>query len=270
MRFLLTGLTLLTLSASAFAEPSTLSRARSRYCQEKLASKYSIQNILKDPKNQLHFINQGGVFEGGVCWWHSRFVRAAAYLAIFDPAQPKPNREEAKEIISTIRKRKDVVVIPGYRNLFEFSLAWGDEILDKLEDWQKSDGLTKFSWFKGLTKENDVAPEKLENIMDELFERISNGEVVYQMLQMPGIVAHAWLAVGMQKTPFGYTIDAVDSNAPGQVLKFSYVKGSTNLTYAIDYRNTGYTFVPYTGQTKEERKLRKKLYQECGQPMDEE
>lgn len=270
MRFILTGLTLLTLSASVFAESSSLSKARSRYCQEKLSSKHAIQNILKDPKNQLHFMNQGGIFEGGVCWWHSRFTRAAAYLAIFDPAQPKPNREEAKNIILTIRKRKDIVVIPGYRNLIEFSYDWGDEILDKLEDWQKSDSLTRFSWFNGMTKEKDLAPEKLEEKMDDLFERISRGEVVYQMLQMPGIVAHAWLAVGMVKTPFGYYVDAIDSNAPGQVVRFTYIKGTSKMDYTIDYRNTGYTFVPYTGHTKEERKLRRKLYKECGQSLDEE
>lgn len=267
MRFLLSGLTLLTLSASVFAEPSSLTKARSRYCQEKLSSKHSIQRILANPMNQLSFQNQGGLLEGGVCWWHSRFTRAAAYLAIFDPEQPKPNREEAKEIINTIRKRKDIVVIPGYRNLYEFSLAYGDEILDKLEDWQKSDSLTKFSWFNGMTKEKDLKPEKLERKMDELFERISKGEAVYQMLQMPGIVAHAWIAVGMEKTTNGYIVHAIDSNAPAQVVQFPYYKGSSRLDYVLI---PGYTFVPYTGQTKEERKLRKKLNEECGYSTDEE
>lgn len=266
MRFILSGLTLLTLSASLFAENSSLDRARERYCKEKLSSKHSIQQILTDPRNQLHFYNQGGLLNGGVCWWHSRFVRAAAYLAIFDPAQPKPNQEAAKEIINTIRKRKDIVVIPGYRNLYEFSVDWGNEILDKLEDWQRSDGLMKFSWFKGLTKDGEVSPEILEQKMDDLYERISRGEVVYQMLQMPGITAHAWLAIGMEKTFNGYVIHAIDSNAPGVVVRFPYYKGTTKIDYVLI---PGYSFVPYDGNVKEERKLRKKLYKECDQTLEE-
>jgi hypothetical protein len=266
MRFLLIGLTFLTFNVSVYAEANSLTKARARYCQEKLSSKHSIQRILSNPMNHLSFQNQGGLLEGGVCWWHSRFTRAAAYLAIFDPAQPKPNQEEAKEIINTIRKRKDVVVIPGYRNLYEFSLEWGEEILDKLEDWQKSDSLTRFSWFNGMTKEKDLDPEKLEKKMDELFERISNGEAVYQMLQMPGIVAHAWIAIGMEKTASGYLVHAIDSNAPGQVIQFPYFKGSSRLDYILI---PGHTLVPYTGHTKEERKLRKKLNQECGRSFDE-
>ncbi len=266
MRLFLTGLTLLTLSASLFAEPSSLNKARAKYCQEKLSSKHSIQQILTDPRNQLHFYNQGGVLNGGVCWWHSRFIRAAAYLAIFDPAQAKPNLEEAKKIIHTIRQRKDIVVIPGYRNLYEFSIDWGNEILDKLEDWQKSDGLMKFSWFKGLTRDEEVSAEKLSEKMDDLFERISRGEVVYQMLQMPGIVAHAWLAIGMEKTYNGYVIHAIDSNAPGEVVRFPYYKGTTKIDYVLI---PGLTFVPYDGNVKEERKLRKKLYKECDQTLED-
>lgn len=260
MRSLLPLLTLLAFSASSFAETASLKRARARFCSEKLSSELSVQNVLRNPMNQLHFYNQGGLFNGGVCWWHSRFIRAAAYLAIYDPSQPKPGREEAKEIINTIRKRKDIVVIPGYRNLYEFSIDWGQEILDKLEDWQRSDGLMKFSWFKGLTRDEEVSPEKLEQKMDDLYERVSRGEVVYQMLQMPGIVAHAWLAIGMQKTTSGYVIEAVDSNAPGQVVRFPYYKGTTQIDYVLI---PGHSFVPYDGNVSEEKKLRKKLIKEC-------
>lgn len=263
MRSFLTGLALLTLASNVFAEPESLSSARRSFCEKRLQSKHSIQLFLSYPENQLAFMNGDGFFDQGTCWWHSRFTRAAAYLAIFNPSAPKPTQEETEEIILRIRKRAGIVVIPGYRNLREFSLNRRnrDLIQRKLDDWQKSDTLTRFSWFNGMTKQKDLEPEKLEQKMDELYERVSRGEAVYQMLQMPGIMAHSWIVVGMERTWDGYNVHAIDSNAPGAVIPFPYVRGTSRMNYA----DTGLTFVPHTGHTKEERKLREKLNRECKQ-----
>lgn len=249
-------------STFAFADVDKISLAQQNFCEERLASKNAMQSIIAKANNQLSFMNQGGFLNGGVCWWHSRFTRAAAYLAIFDPSLPYPSREEAKEIINHIRKRKGMIVIPGFRNLYEFSNYYSHEIIEKLEDWQRSDTVMKFSWFKGMVRNVELPPEKLEEKMHDLYKRVQDGEVVYQMLQMPGVVAHAWLVVGMRPTSSGYIISAVDSNFPGGPVEFPYYFGSKTIDYIGDL--SGYTFVPHAGNTKEERKLRRKMERACG------
>lgn len=263
MRSLFILATLFT-SSFAFASLEASPTAKQKFCEERLSSKYAVQQVVSRYQNQLSLMNQGGLFNGGVCWWHSRFTRAAAYLAVFDPSLPRPSDDEAKKIIDHIRKRKGMVVVPGFRNLWEFSLYYQKEILNKLEDWQRSDGLFKLSWVKGMMKEKDIAPEKLEKKMDDLFARVQNGEVVYQMLQIPGIMAHSWLVVGMTRTNYGYNVIAVDSNAPGDALIFPYYRGETR----IEYADTGMSFVPYDGNVNEERKLRKKMENACANIID--
>lgn len=246
-------------SSFAFASLQASPEAKQKFCEERLSSKDAVQRLVSRYQNQLSLMNQGGLFNGGVCWWHSRFTRAAAYLAVFDPTLPRPSEKDAKKIIEHIRKRKGMIVVPGFRNLWEFSLYYQNEILSKLEDWQRSDGLFKLSWVKGMLKEKDLDPVKLENKMDELYERVRNGEVVYQMLQIPGIMAHSWLVVGMNRTYSGYNVIAVDSNAPGDAIIFPYYRGDSRIAYG----DTGMTFVPYDGNVSEERKLRKAMEQAC-------
>lgn len=257
MRYLILLGSLLT-STIAFGIEAT-PEAKVKFCQERLSSPDALQKIVAQRENQIWFTNQGGIFGSGVCWWHSRFTRAAAYLAVFDPSLPKPSEQEAKRIIHRLRGRKGITVIPGFRNLYDFSMAYGNEILGKLQDWQRSDGLFKASWVKGMTRQADIPAEKLAEKMDELYERVSKGEIVYQMLQMPGIMAHSWLVVGMQKTADGYTLETVDSNFSG-----SYLYRYTRSMKAFNYENI-LTFVPYTSQVDEEENMKEKLLEECQQ-----
>jgi hypothetical protein len=247
------------LSFSAFAETATLNResdAANAFCENRTKDSTALQNLIQKNDNQLYFTNQGGFFGGGVCWWHSRFTRSAAYLAVFDPTLPKPTDEEAKKIIQRLRSRKGMTLIPGFKNLREFSLSYRDQIQDKLNDWQRTDGVLKASWIKGLSGKSNVETEKLEQGMDELYERVQKGEVVYQMLQMPGIVAHAWLVVGMEKTADGYKLTVIDSNTGTDT--FTFRTGMTTFPY-----HGWYKFVPYTGQVKEEKKLMNKMSKFC-------
>lgn len=249
-------------SSLALADAEPLSFAKTKFCEERLTDKNAIQKMLYNSQNSLSFYNQGGLFGGGTCWWHSRFTRAAAYLAVFDPSLPRPTDEEAKKIINHIRKRKGVIVVPGFRNLYEFSYAYGQEILNKLEDWQRSDALMKFNWLNGMFAEGDYAAEKFSRRMDDLYQRVQNGEVVYQMLQMPGIAAHSWLVVGMQPTSDGYVIEAIDSNMPQEITRVTYRRGMESLILPYAYYAT-YKIMPHTGNTKEERKLRAKMEKAC-------
>lgn len=252
--FILLGLLLST--TTAFGVEATPA-AKAKFCQERLSSPNALQKIVAQRENQIWFTNQGGIFGSGVCWWHSRFTRAAAYLAQFDPSLPKPTEQEAKRIIHRLRGRKGITVIPGFKNLYDFSLAYGDEILGKLQAWQRTDGLLKASWIKGMTRQVDIPAEKLAEMMDQLYERVSRGEVVYQMLQMPGIMAHSWLVVGMQKTADGYNLETTDSNFNG-----THIYRYTRNMKEFDYENIS-TFVPYISHVDEEEKMKEKLLEEC-------
>ena len=92
-----------------------------------------------------------------------------------------------------------------------------------------------------------MSAEKLAREMDKLYVRVGKGEVVYQKLQIPGIDAHAWLVIGMKKKDWGYIVNVVDSNY-GSIRSHWYEYGDTQFS---GYRG----FVPYTEQTREERKL---------------
>jgi hypothetical protein len=255
--------TALTLSALPSFALDAAEEAKIKFC-DKRSETNSVQKMLGDYRSSLSFTNQGGMLGGGVCWWHSRFTRNAAYIARFRPDLPKPTDEEAKKIIKAIRKGKAIVEIPGSKDLLEFSYSWGQFILNELEAWQRKDGLLRQQWIRGLSGSTSIKPEAMERRMDELFARIQNGEVVYQKLQLPGVVAHAWLVLSMMPTPTGYTMQVLDSNF-GYPTSFTYERGMTSLEYY------GYgRFVPYTEQTKEEVRLRRILQSECDLPETEE
>lgn len=87
--------------------------------------------------------------------------------------------------------------------------------------------------------------------MDDLYEYVVDQKnIAYQRLSMPGVVAHAWLVVDMDKTPNGYNLQVHDSNYFG-IQNWTYREGMTN----FDYRGFG-VFTPYTEQQRELRNLK--------------
>jgi len=249
--------TALSLSAfSTSAQDAAGDLAKANFCKAR-TQQGALQDIISKHDASLSFANQGGIFGGGVCWWHSRFTRNAAYLARFRPELPQPTEEEARVIIKAIRKGKSLIEIPGFRNLTEFSWRWDQLILRELEAWQRNDGIVRQQWIRGLSGSSNIKPEALQKRMEELYVRIQNGEVVYQKLQLPGIVAHAWLVVGMEPIANGYDLHVLDSNFFG-VQTHRYYFGDTSLNY-FGMGN----FVPYTEMTKEERRMRRLVESEC-------
>jgi hypothetical protein len=250
---------LLLVSTAALAQIED-SDDKQRFCAERLRDTRAIQAHLKNGRNQLALQNRGGLFGGGVCWWHSRFTRNAAYVAIFRPHLPKPTDREARKIINEIRKGRPVEV-PGYQNLYQFSVDYHQEIQRKLNEWQRNDGLLRARWTQGLSGSSATEAQQLEAMMDELYERVQAGEVVYQMLQMPGITAHAWLVLDMRPVTGwaqGYELQVSDSNFPGEVRRHHYYRGDASISYHGMTR-----FVPYTRETNEEERLRQRLSETC-------
>ena len=231
--FVATGL--ITAWANAKAPTS-----KAEFCQ--MAHKpAAMRALLSDTDNQLSFTNDGGLGGAGVCWWHSMFTRNANFLSIYRPDLPRPNRGEVRRIIMDISANRGVVEIPGYKNLAEFSYAHRSEIQHALEEGQIVDGGLLFNWIRGATGNYEVPAAELKARMDELYLEIANGKIPYQMLQMKGITAHAWLVVDMKKTSYGYNLKVLDSNYRG--------------TYSVDYQEgmthvSEYEAVPYTSRNK--------------------
>ena len=245
----LIGLGSLVLSLQSFAYGPALSKAE--FCSDRKSAQF-MQNYLNTSDSRMSFSNRGGLLNGGVCWWHSRFQRNAAYLTAYAPQKERPTEAEAKEIIKDIRFGRKVIEIPGFDSFYDFSRAHRGLIQKRLNAWQRKDGFVNQQWIVGLAGASKTSPKKLKKKMDDLYKDVQNGEVVYQKLQIKGIVAHAWLVIGMEKTHNGYEIAVIDSNSPTRTSFYHYKEGSTNLNYPYWGQ-----FVPYTGRKAELRRLKR-------------
>ncbi|MCO4793661.1 MAG: hypothetical protein KC493_08120 [Bacteriovoracaceae bacterium] len=245
----------LLLSTQAFAE--TASQNKAEFCADRESSTY-YQKLLLNSENRLSFTNRGGLANGGVCWWHSRFTRKAAYLAIYRPDLDKPTKDEAYDIVMSIRLGRKVVIVPGYRNLKEFSRDFRSVIQQRLERWQVGDGFMRQQWLVGVWGGSRVSSDELRERMDKLYEEVvENNDVAYQVLQIKGIVAHAWLVVDMERTANGYRVQVIDSNYLSPKT-FTYRHGDTNFNYPYWGR-----FVPRTGKKREMKKMKKIVSKFC-------
>jgi hypothetical protein len=240
---------------SLFAVES--SKSEKSFCTHRTKADY-YQKLLKEEDNNLFFNNYGGLQNGGVCWWHSRFSRNATYIALFRPDLAKPNPEMAKKIIKKIRKGSEVVTIPGYENLKDFSSDYEADIQDELEDWQIASGTIGFQWIKGLAGGTEKSAKDFKKKMDELYLQVSaDKDIVYQKLQIKGITSHAWLVVGMEKITKGYKLYVVDSNY-FSVQVHTYQEGMTSFSDGM-YGE----FMSYTNFESELNDLKKAVSKFC-------
>lgn len=248
-------ISLIACSALASSEVK-VPTSRDEFCAQ-ASNLDNFKQIAQLPEMRMAEANYGGLMDGGVCWWHSRMQRAAIYLTVYRPELPKPNKEEAQEIIERLSNYQEVVEIPGYANFEEFSAAWYQDIQSRLEFWQKKDGIAQQVWIDGLMGHIKTSPSKLKKMMDDLYEEVeTKGRITYQKLQMPGIVSHAWLVIGMKKTSNGYEISYIDSNYPSEVSTHSYRNGDTQIT---EYDG----FVPYIRQRDEFREALVNIVRYC-------
>jgi len=256
--FITTALTLLSFNTLAGTLPQTKAEFCERF-EDSPEAKEVLQDLSTDSVNLMAFKNDGGLFNGGVCWWHSRFQRNALYLTIYKPHLPRPSLDEARELIKQIREAKDVIVIPGFRNFSEFSSIHEAQIQRELEKWQKGDGVIRFAWVKGLSGTSSVASDELKNIMDQLYEEVEvKKNIAYNKLQFPGVVAHAWLVVHMEKVNGGYNLEILDSNFPRSTETYRYREGDSELNYQGYYK-----FTPYLERTNEMDRIHEVIKKKC-------
>lgn len=259
---------LCVLAVAFYFSPSSAATALSSKMNGTLKWKQHCSNVAATPdlflrtisqaSNRLSFTNHGGLFNGGVCWWHSRLIRAAQYLAVFDASAPKPTLDEAYELVYRLRSGRPVT-IPGFNNLHEFSNAFYNVIQQNLEEWQVSNGGFGFGFLDGLMGSTTVPADELKSLMDGAYVEIKkNQKPLYQVLQLPGVTAHAWIIAGMAPTSNGYIFSVVDSNYLS-MQTWAYNYGDTHLKYGH------LPFVSYTTKRglKEEALLTKRLNDSC-------
>lgn len=229
-----------------------------QHCAGSESNTYYFQNRINDFTNRLSFLNQGGLFNSGVCWWHSRWTRISAYLLVFDPNQKRPKQSEAKDLIERVRKGFPTT-IPGYRNLYEFSIDFKNEIQSELDYWQVLNGGFEFGFMDGLTGNSDEHPNYFTQTFNDLKIRTDKGQIVFQVLQFPGVTSHSWLVTSVKKNKDGYEFNVLDSNFY-YPQSWKYIYPNTHFLY---WGNT--PFANYTSRQglNEETILRRRIQAAC-------
>jgi hypothetical protein len=243
----------------------TPSQTMQQFCSDRNSPDF-VKDLTNNPRNLMGFENSGGIANGGVCWWHSRFQRNALYLTIFHPEEYRPTQSRVLKIIKKIRSGDEVVEIPGFSNFNDFSATYKHEIQKELNKWQKNDGVTKFNWVVGLSGESVSTPKKMKEMMDELYQYVEvEGNIAYQKLQIKGIIAHAWLVVKMK--PYykdgyrdGYDLKIIESNYPSITMTYQYREGQTSFIYS----HFG-SFTPYLERKSELSKMKGVIAKRCNQ-----
>jgi hypothetical protein len=208
----------------------------------------------------MSFKNRGGLLNGGVCWWHSRFQRSSAYLVEYHPELPAPFDHEVPQLLKEIKLMNSVVKVPGFKNFFEFSQRYQIQIQSLLEAWQREDGFINQQWLRGISGKYELGPAAMRDRMDTLFDQFKRSmKPVWIMAQIKGIESHSFLLVDMQATNEGYELLVIDSNFPLENKIISYQTGQKNLKHPKDK----YAFVPYLGFQKDFISIEKGLNHYC-------
>ena len=233
MRFTILALSLI-MSSGAFAKD---------LCKSDWSD---FQTKLQQSENRLTFRNPKGPMGIGLCWWHSRMTRNAAYLLDFHPEAEEMSEDQAWKVIKALSSTDQVIPVNGYKNLSDFSKDYAADMEESLGEWQMAESFFQAGWANGINGGTTTDPQNLKNIMDETYERVNTKkEAVYEMLKMPGLEAHAWIVLAMEKNPTGYILSVIDSNTLW-VDRYQYRTGDTHFRYYGMY-----DFVPHVQRTSD-------------------
>lgn len=220
-----------------------------------------MKTLLSDQSSRISFENAGGLFNGGVCWWHSRLQRSSAYLVQFRPAGNRPTAPELNVILNSLRSMNRTVVIPGYSDFETFSHDYKKEIQAMLNSWQKADGFFNFEWMRGISGKSELEPRAMRAQMDGVYKHYKNSPTpLWVMAQIKGITSHSLLILQMVQNDTGYSMNVIDSNHPQDTIRIDYHDGDRNLHATGE----SYSFVPYVGFQNDFVKLSAALKTACG------
>lgn len=212
-------------------------------------------------ESRISFKNQGGLFNGGVCWWHSRLQRSSAYLAEFKPELAPPTLQEAQIIIRQLKTMNKTVVIPGFADFSSFTKTFQKEVQSVLEIWQREDGFFNQEWIRGISGKSELPAEEMKIRMDTLHDQfLKSPHPIWVMAQIKGVESHAFLILTMDPIENGYELEVIDSNLPAQRKTFTYQVGQNFLHHPKD----DYSFVPYLGFQKDYQLIEASVEKKCG------
>ena len=217
--------------------PGSIPPAHSReeFCKNAKNPDY-FKTLLFDSENHNSSSNSAGGLGTGLCWWHSEFQRSATYLAVYRPDLPRPDEAEARALINDIMTKQGVVEIPGFNNFREFSGRYYSLVEKMLTAGEVTTSVFELGFVKGLIGSSGGADAKLAREMDDLYDEVVNKKgIAFQVLQMPGVEAHAWIVLDMRKTEAGYDLAFVDSNMSGEVGLYHYRRGEPMRMYLGDF-----------------------------------
>lgn len=223
-------------------------------------SQKDILDFLNTPQQRIAFKNAGGLFNGGVCWWHSRLQRSAAYLAKFAPTKPKPSTAQVDEILLSLRSMNKIVTIPGYPDFYSFTKEHQGPTQKMLNNWQQYDGVFNMEWRRGISGRTSMPAGELQKQMTSVFDFFKSSPLpVWVMAQMKGITSHSFLVIDMIQQNDGFDLEIIDSNAPSKNRKILYRYGQTSLT--IDGTKT--PFITYVGFQNDFRLIEAAIKSNC-------
>lgn len=222
----------------------------------------NIKSYLEDSTSRIAFKNNGGLFNGGVCWWHNRLQRSSAYLVKFAPEQNQPSNPELYQILFQLRTMSKVTVIPGYHDFESFTKDHKSQVQAMLNQWQKRDGFYNFEWLRGISGKYALDPRSMKLRMTDIYNHYNKSpSPLWIMAQIKGITSHSLLLLNMQQTDNGFDMEVIDSNHPAVILPISYYYGDINLKAPKD----NYTFVPYAGFQNDFKLISASLNSYCGE-----
>ncbi len=227
------------------------------FCQRQAPD---ILQLAENKSSRISFKNSGGLFNGGVCWWHSRLQRASIYLARYAPEKELPSKGELKKILKHLKNMDSVVEIPGFSDFGSFTRKYENEVQSMLNQWQKEDGFINQQWIQGLSGRSRLPASKLRQKMDQIFISYKKSPtLVWLMAQIKGVTSHALLLVEMRESAHGYDLGVIDSNSP---LKTKYI-GYNHGDEFLKFDSSSYQFVPYTGFQQDFVKIFTSLNNHC-------
>jgi hypothetical protein len=153
----------------------------------------SLQNRIGQGENQLAFLNEPGLINIGVCWWHSRIQRNANYLLEFQPTKPQISDEDAMNVIKGLTHTDQVMEVPGYENLNTFSSAYERAMHEAIGQWQMAESIFQFGWIHGMGSNNVIASD-LKSRMDNLYTRVNQKKVIAYATQLGPDMSHKFIA----------------------------------------------------------------------------
>ena len=215
---------------------------------------------LKVEETRISFKNKGGLFNGGVCWWHSRLQRSSAYLAIYHPEISRPTNHEAYIILKKLKEMKSYVVIPGFDNFLDFTNAYKVEAQKVLDEWQIEDGFINQQWIRGISGNHKLPANQMKLRIETIHTSFKQSKnPLWVMAQIKGITAHAFLILDMYYKNGYWAISVIDSNHPLKTIELTYHEGDESLEHPVD----GYKFMIYTGFNNDLNKMNKIVSRAC-------